>query len=102
MGREDLVARASTSLALKSWMASRTVCCPQPRFSAICGTSFPFEEARTISGAFIEEKRQALPARVFEQEYSCQFVELDDAVFTLEDVNRAITDEVSPLFEEAS
>src|SRR5829696_578778 len=47
-GREDLAARAPTPLALKSWMASRTVCCPQPRFSAICGTSFPFEEARSI------------------------------------------------------
>jgi hypothetical protein len=29
-------------------MASRTVWRPQPRFSAICGTSFPFEEARSI------------------------------------------------------
>ena len=41
-------ARASTPLALKSWMASRTVCCPQPRFSAIRGTWLPFEEARSI------------------------------------------------------
>jgi hypothetical protein len=41
-------------------------------------------------------------AKVFEQESFCQFVELDVAVFTLKDVNRAITDEVSPLFEEAS
>ena len=47
-GREDLAARASTPLALKSWMASRTVCRPQPRFSAICGTPFPLEEARSI------------------------------------------------------
>src|SRR5215208_1686249 len=47
-GREDLAARASVPLALKSWMASRTVCCPQPRFSAIRGTSLPFEEARSI------------------------------------------------------
>src|SRR3712207_494236 len=31
-GREDLAIRASTPLALKSWMASRTVCWPQPRF----------------------------------------------------------------------
>src|SRR3712207_2902659 len=30
------------------WMASRTVCCPQPRFSAICGTSSLLEEARSI------------------------------------------------------
>src|SRR5215208_4893238 len=47
-GREDLATRASTPLALKSWMASRTVCCPQPRFSAICETSFPLELARSI------------------------------------------------------
>ena len=40
--------QSTHALALKSWMASRTVCCPQPRFSAICGTSFPFEEARSI------------------------------------------------------
>src|SRR5215203_5445619 len=48
-GREDLATRASTPLASKSWMASRTVCCPQPRFSAIRGTSLPFEQARSIS-----------------------------------------------------
>src|SRR5215216_3304242 len=47
-GREDLAIRASTSLALKSWMASRTVCWPQPRFFAICGTSSLLEEARSI------------------------------------------------------
>jgi hypothetical protein len=52
-----------------------------------------------ISEAFIEEERQALPKRVFDQEYRCQFVELEDAVFALEDVDRAITDDVTPLFE---
>ena len=36
-GREDLATRASTPLALKSWMASRTVCWPHPRFVAIWG-----------------------------------------------------------------
>jgi hypothetical protein len=47
-GREDLATRASTPLALKSWMASRTVCWPHPRFVAIWGTSSPLEEARSI------------------------------------------------------
>src|SRR5215210_1821000 len=48
LGREDLATRASRPLSLKSWMASRTVCCPQPRFSAICGTCSPLELARSI------------------------------------------------------
>jgi hypothetical protein len=55
-----------------------------------------------ISEAFIEEERQALPTRVFDQEYRCTFVEIEDAVFAIEDVDRAITDDVAPLFGEAS
>jgi hypothetical protein len=47
-GTEDLATRASTPLALKSWMGSRTVCWPHPRFVAIWGTSSPLEEARSI------------------------------------------------------
>src|SRR5215207_785669 len=48
LGRDEPALRACRPRSLKSWMASRTVCCPQPRFSAICGTSFPLEEARSI------------------------------------------------------
>jgi Terminase large subunit, T4likevirus-type, N-terminal len=62
----------------------------------------PIAEVPRISESFIEEERQALPRRVFDQEYRCQFVETEDAVFSLEDVNRAITDDVPPLFEAAS
>ena len=47
-GREDLACRASRPLSLKSWIASRTVCWPQPKFLAICGTSSPLELARSI------------------------------------------------------
>ena len=54
------------------------------------------------SEAFVEEERRALPTRIFDQEYRCQFVEIEDAVFSLEDVDSAITDEVQPLFGEAS
>jgi hypothetical protein len=59
----------------------------------------PIEDVPRISEAFIEEERRALPRRVFDQEYRCKFVEIEDAVFSLEDVNRAITDDVAPLFE---
>jgi len=61
----------------------------------------PVEDVPRISPAFIEEERRALPRRIFEQEYECQFVELDDAVFSLADVDRAITSDVLPLFSEA-
>src|SRR5919199_229248 len=47
LGREDLATRASMPLSLKSWMASRTVCCPQPRLSAILGAYSPLELARS-------------------------------------------------------
>jgi hypothetical protein len=59
------------------------------------------DEVPRISPEFIEQERQALPRRVFDQEYRCQFVEIEDAVFSLEDVNRAITDDVAPLFSAA-
>jgi hypothetical protein len=62
----------------------------------------PVEDVPRIPGAFIDEERRALPRRVFDQEYRCHFVEVEDAVFALEDVQRAITDEVAPLFEEAA
>jgi hypothetical protein len=51
-----------------------------------------------ISEAFLSEKRRALPARVFRQEYECSFEETDDQVFSYEDVAAAISDEVTPLF----
>jgi hypothetical protein len=51
-----------------------------------------------ISKAFLEEERQALPTRIFRQEYECSFEETDDQVFSYEDVTAAISDEVTPLF----
>jgi hypothetical protein len=60
------------------------------------------EDVPRISEEFIEEERRALPRRIFDQEYRCQFVETEDAVFTLEDVDSAITSDVTPLFGEAS
>ena len=58
----------------------------------------PAAKVPRISGAFLEEERRSLPARVFRQEYECSFEETDDQVFSFEDVQAAITPEVTPLF----
>ncbi len=59
-------------------------------------------EVPRISEAFLEEERRSLPARIFRQEYECSFEDVDDAVFAYEDVEAAISSEVTPLFGEAS
>src|ERR671911_2348882 len=48
VGREEIALRASSPRLLKSWMASRTVCCPHPRFLAICGARSPRALAKSI------------------------------------------------------
>jgi hypothetical protein len=53
-----------------------------------------------ISEAFLEEERRTLPRRVFRQEYECSFEETDDALFSYEDIEAAMSSEVTPLFEE--
>lgn len=61
----------------------------------------PASECARISPEFLGEERRALPARIFRQEYECSFEDTEDQVFALEDVERAITDDVPPLFEAA-
>jgi hypothetical protein len=56
-------------------------------------------EVPRISGEFLEQERQSLPARIFRQEYQCSFEDVDDQIFGYELVDRAITPEVAPLFE---
>jgi hypothetical protein len=58
----------------------------------------PAEECPRISGAFLEDERRSLPRRIFDQEYRCVFVETEDAVFSFEDVARAMDPGVAPLF----
>lgn len=64
------------------------------------------EECPRITPEFLEEERAALPARVYRQEYECSFEETEDQVFSYEEIEAAMTDEVEPLFgstfEEAS
>jgi hypothetical protein len=58
----------------------------------------PAAECPRISGEFLAEERTSLPARVFRQEYECSFEETEDQVFSYEEIERAMTDEIRPLF----
>jgi hypothetical protein len=60
------------------------------------------EECPRISETFLAEERRSLPARIYRQEYECSFEDVEDAVFAYEDVQAAISTEVTPLFGEAS
>src|SRR3712207_2594828 len=58
----------------------------------------PASQCPRISPEFLEEERQTLPSWVFRQEYECSFEETEDAVFTTEMIEQAVTSEVKPLF----
>jgi hypothetical protein len=58
----------------------------------------PATDVPRISDEFLAEERRALPDRVFRQEYMCSFEETEDQVFSYEDVEAALSDEVAPLF----
>lgn len=63
-------------------------------------TEVPATSVPRISSDFLEEERRSMPAWWFEQEYLCQFKDDTDSVFRYEDVTRAVTDDVAPLFPE--
>lgn len=58
----------------------------------------PATEVPRITPEFLEEERRALPARMFRQEYMCSFEETEDSVFTYQEIEGAMTDDVEPLF----
>jgi hypothetical protein len=58
----------------------------------------PARECPRISEEFLEEERRALPAWVYRQEYETSFEETEDAVFTTEMIDGAISPDVTPLF----
>lgn len=58
----------------------------------------PASECPRIPTGFLEEERRTLPRRVYRQEYENSFEETEDQVFSHEDVQAAISDEVTPLF----
>jgi|SRR5215207_2324294 hypothetical protein len=60
--------------------------------------AIPAAECPRISPGFLAEEREALPARVYRQEYECSFEETEDQVFSYKEIENAMTDEVAPLF----
>jgi hypothetical protein len=60
------------------------------------------EECARIPASFLEEERAALPAFIYDQEYCCAFVDLEDQLFGYDLVQSSITDAITPLFGEAS
>src|SRR5215204_4282982 len=58
----------------------------------------PATQCPRISEEFLEEERTSLPPFIFRQEYECSFEETEDQVFTTDMIDRAVTDEVKPLF----
>jgi len=58
----------------------------------------PASKCPRISEGFLEEERASLPPFIFRQEYECSFEETEDQVFTTDLIDRAVTDEVKPLF----
>jgi hypothetical protein len=56
------------------------------------------EECPRIPPEFLEEERATLGPWWFAQEYECRFMDTVDQVFATEVIDKAITDEVAPLF----
>ncbi len=59
----------------------------------------PATECPRIMPEFLEQERRALGDLWFRQEYMCEFADVVDAVFRMVDIERALSDDVAPLFE---
>ncbi len=57
-------------------------------------------ECPRISKAFLEEERNSLGDWWYRQEYECDFADTSDQYFRTEDILRAFSDDVEPLFPE--
>jgi len=58
----------------------------------------PASQCPRISETFLREEEESLPPFIYRQEYECSFEETEDQVFTIDLIDRAVTDEVEPLF----
>jgi hypothetical protein len=56
------------------------------------------DQVPRITSEFLAEERKALGDRWFNQEFACSFESTTDAVFDPEDIRRALSDDVQPLF----
>ena len=51
-----------------------------------------------VSAAFLAEEREKLGERRFRQEYLCEFVDLNDAMFSDEDIEACISEDIPTLW----
>jgi len=51
----------------------------------------PWDFCPRIPKKFIEEERERLPDRWFRQEYQCEFLEVEDAAFSTDDIDAMFT-----------
>ena len=58
------------------------------------------EQCPRIPREFLEQERRSLGERWFRQEYMCSFEDVVDAVFSYDDIQAALSDDVKPLFAE--
>src|SRR5262249_20036725 len=58
------------------------------------------DQCPRITPEFLAEERRALGERWFAQEYLCDFTSVIDAVFSYEDIQAALSADVTPLFPE--
>jgi hypothetical protein len=56
------------------------------------------EQCRRISEDFLREERESIGERWYRQEYQCSFEDMVGAVFSWEDIQAAMSDDVQPLF----
>jgi Terminase large subunit, T4likevirus-type, N-terminal len=56
------------------------------------------DQCPRISKEFLEQERRSMPENFYRQEYMCNFAEMAGAVFAFDDIQRALSDQVEPLF----
>jgi hypothetical protein len=59
------------------------------------------EQCSRITPEFLAEERRALGERWFRQEYGCEFCECIETLFSEEDIQAAIADDLPPLFADS-
>jgi len=55
-------------------------------------------ECPRIPREWLEQERRAIPDNVFRSEYLCEFTDTLDSVFSYDDIQRALDDDIKPLF----
>jgi|SRR5215217_1636 len=57
----------------------------------------PASAVPRISSEFLEEERRSLPARVYRQEYENSFEDVEDQLFSYEDIKASVDEEILPI-----